>query len=135
MRRTGTPHRQPGQRSRLALRLLAVCVAATVPLVFVEASPSALASDGGVGTDSSTTPTDFQAWTSLTDFAGGRTSGGATVTRQGGGALTLRPGLELRRVDLTVVPDRLRDHRAGGELAGDDAQGQLGRDPAERRDR
>ncbi len=75
-----------------ALRWVAVVVAGLIPLTFASGSPTALASGDGVGADGSTTPTDFQAWTSLTDFAGGHTSGGATVTPQGGGALTLRAG-------------------------------------------
>jgi hypothetical protein len=40
----------------------------------------------------STTPTDFHAWTSLAGFTAGRLQGGATLTGRGGGALALRPG-------------------------------------------
>ena len=87
-----TTDRHHGGRGPRRLRLLAVLVAATVPLALVEASPSALAGGGGVGNDASTTATDFHAWTSLTDFASGHTSGGAMVTSRGGGALTLRAG-------------------------------------------
>jgi hypothetical protein len=42
--------------------------------------------------DTSTSPTDFAAWTSLADLARGRLSGGATLKASGGGAITLRPG-------------------------------------------
>jgi Peptidase_C39 like family len=85
----GTARRgRPGHHLRR--RVVAVVVAAAVPLAFVEASAPAIA--GRAGSDASTTPTDFKAWTSSADFTAGQTSGGATVTAQGGGALTLRTG-------------------------------------------
>jgi Peptidase_C39 like family len=74
------------------MRLMTVLVAAAVPLAFIQSAPTALASGSRMSTDGSSTPTDFHAWTSLADFASGHTSGGATVTAQGGGALTLRSG-------------------------------------------
>jgi hypothetical protein len=88
--RTGPVASRNGGVSPRRLRLAAVLVAATVPLAFVETP--ALAQIGGSDTDASTSPTDFQAWTSLADLSSGHTSGGATVIAQGGGALTLRSG-------------------------------------------
>jgi hypothetical protein len=71
-------------------------VAALLPLGFVSSASTSFAAGGGgsrdMGHDTSTSPTDFKAWTTLRDFADGRTAGGATVTSHGGGALTLRPG-------------------------------------------
>ncbi|MEJ7630168.1 MAG: C39 family peptidase [Nocardioidaceae bacterium] len=89
-----TMHRGPDQLRGRGRRLLALLVAGALPLALAAASPSAVAGSGSGGFrgDASTTPTDFHAWTSLEDFAGGHTSGGATVTGKGGGALTLQAG-------------------------------------------
>jgi len=70
--------------------VLTVLVAATVPVAFVLAVPTALGS--GIDHDASTTPSDFHAWSSLADFTSGELSGGATTSPAGDGALTLTPG-------------------------------------------
>jgi peptidase C39-like protein len=70
----------------LAAAMLAT-LATLIPSVSAQARPAR-----GVDPHSSTTPTDFHAWTSLSDFVAGRTGGGATLSNRGGGALTLRPG-------------------------------------------
>lgn len=68
---------------------LAFTVALTMSFTLGEGAARGV---GGIDPDSATTPTDFHAWTSLRDFAAGRTTGGATIVADDGGALTLRPG-------------------------------------------
>ena len=76
----------------ISLKLIrrTICVALVLSCAMV--AGAAAGQHRRVSADDSTTPTDFHAWTSLRDFAAGRTTGGATVTSQDGGAVTLRPG-------------------------------------------
>ncbi|MGI8699867.1 MAG: C39 family peptidase [Nocardioidaceae bacterium] len=88
------PARRPGNLriGGWSARLTVPAVAATLALTLAMSDASGAGRASGVSSDASTTPTDFHAWSSLKDFAGGSTTGGATVVTKGGGALTLRPG-------------------------------------------
>jgi hypothetical protein len=86
-----TRRTERGSRGR-ASRLLALAVAASLPLTLAAGTPTALARGSKVGPGTSVTPTDFHAWSSLADLAAGHTAGGATVTSHGGGAIALRHG-------------------------------------------
>lgn len=71
-------------------RLATAALLVSLPLAVVSIPAGPAGAAGPAGTDTSTTPTDFHAWSSTHDFASGRTTGGATVVT--GGAITLRPG-------------------------------------------
>lgn len=72
-------------------RATAALGAATLAVGLGPLAPAAQAG-ARVGHDTSTSPTDFHAWTTLANFASGQLGGGATVSKRGDGALTLRPG-------------------------------------------
>lgn len=77
-----------GGTTRAGYRKLAAAAVAAIVLSTAVSGTTASAA-GGADPADSVTPTDFHAWTTLADFAAGHVAGGAILTDQGGGALTL----------------------------------------------